>query len=70
MYMQGCHKLEDSKRHWAVEVPYHSGAKDKGGVVVWDFKGQEDTSYGERKANVSYINVCRAMFNNGMQRGL
>lgn len=71
IYIQGCHELEDSKRrHWAVEVPCHSGAKEEGGVVVWDFKGQEDNSHGEGKANVWYINVCRSTLNYGTQRGL
>lgn len=30
------------------------GAKEKGEVwvMVWDFKGQEDNSHGDRKANV------------------
>lgn len=47
-----CHTIEDPKRHWAVEIICHSGAKERGGVMVWDFKGQEDNSHGEREANV------------------
>ena len=70
MHIWGCHRNKTQRDLGQLWFICHSGAKEKEGVVVGDFKGQKGNSHEDEKANVWQINVCWAIFNKGTQGGL
>ena len=47
--------------HWAAEGYVPSGAEEKWGEVIWDFRGQEGSSHGGGKQML--LSVCWAIWN-------